>query len=67
MASFVTTYFITAAIFLPRKMSSELLDQVINPTSARLSSPIVPTVRGIWADGDMVIVLWNGEAIATDG
>jgi ketosteroid isomerase-like protein len=44
-----------------------LLDQVINPTSARLSTPIVPTVRGIWADGDMVIALWDGEAIAGDG
>lgn len=45
----------------------ELLDQVINPTSARLSIPIVPTVRGIWADGNMVIALWDGEAIAGDG
>lgn len=45
----------------------ELLDQVINPTSARLSTPIVPTVRGIWADGDMVIALWDGEATARDG
>jgi uncharacterized protein len=45
----------------------ELLDQVVNPTSARLSSPIVPTVRGIWADGDMVIALWDGEATAADG
>ncbi|MBN8565069.1 MAG: nuclear transport factor 2 family protein [Leptolyngbya sp. UWPOB_LEPTO1] len=44
-----------------------LLDQVIHPTSARLSTPIVPTVRGIWADGDMVIALWEGEAIAGDG
>lgn len=44
-----------------------LLDQVISPTSARLSTPIVPTVRGIWADGDMVIVLWDGEGTARDG
>jgi len=44
-----------------------LLDQVVSPTSARLSTPIVPTVRGIWADGDMVIVLWDGEATARDG
>ncbi|MBD1868830.1 nuclear transport factor 2 family protein [Cyanobacteria bacterium FACHB-471] len=43
------------------------LDQVVNPTSARLSTPIVPTVRGIWADGDMVIALWDGEATAGDG
>jgi uncharacterized protein len=44
-----------------------LLDQVINPTSARLSTSIMPTVRGIWADGDMVIALWDGEATAGDG
>ncbi|MHC0067514.1 nuclear transport factor 2 family protein [Nostoc sp. UIC 10890] len=44
-----------------------LLDQVVSPTSARLSTPIIPTVRGIWADGDMVIVLWDGEATARDG
>lgn len=44
-----------------------LLDQVVTPTSARLSAPIVPTVRGIWADGDMVIALWDGEATAGDG
>lgn len=43
------------------------LDQVVNPTSARLSTSIVPTVRGIWADGDMVIALWDGEATAKDG
>ncbi|MFN6516820.1 MAG: nuclear transport factor 2 family protein [Nostoc sp. CreGUA01] len=44
-----------------------LLDQVVSPTSARLSTPIIPTVRGIWADNDMVIVLWDGEATARDG
>lgn len=44
-----------------------LLDQVVSPTSARLSARIVPTVRGIWVDGDMVIVLWDGEATARDG
>jgi uncharacterized protein len=44
-----------------------LIDQVVKPTSARLSSPIVPTVRGIWADGDMVIALWDGAATAGDG
>ena len=43
-----------------------LLEQVINPTSARLSTPIVPTLRGIWADGDMVIALWDGAATAGD-
>jgi len=45
----------------------DFLDQVIIPFNARLSTPLVPTVRAIYADGDMVIVLWDGAAIAKDG
>lgn len=55
---------VTAGTYRSRQA---LLDQVVSPTSARLSTPIVPTVRGIWADGDMVIVLWDGKATARDG
>lgn len=28
---------------------------------------MVPRVRGIYADGDMVIALWDGTATAKDG
>jgi len=45
----------------------DFLDRVIIPFNARLSTPLVPTVRGIYADGDMVIVMWDGAAIASDG
>jgi ketosteroid isomerase-like protein len=45
----------------------DFMDQVIIPFNARLSTPLVPTVRAIYADGDMVIVLWDGAAIALDG
>lgn len=45
----------------------DFLDRVIIPFNARLSTPLVPTVRGIYADGDMVIVMWDGVAIARDG
>ncbi len=45
----------------------EFLDAVIKPFNARLSRPLLPTVRGIYADGDMVIALFDGEAIARDG
>jgi len=45
----------------------DFLDRVIIPFNARLSTPLVPTVRGIYADGDMVIVMWDGAAIARDG
>jgi ketosteroid isomerase-like protein len=43
------------------------LDTVINPFNARLSSRLIPTVRGIYADGDMVIALFDGEGTARDG
>jgi uncharacterized protein len=45
----------------------DFMDQVVVPFNARLSTPLVPTVRAIYADGDMVIVLWDGAAMARDG
>lgn len=45
----------------------EFLDVVINPFNARLSRRLVPTVRGLYTDGDMVIALFDAEAIARDG
>ena len=45
----------------------DFMDQVIIPFNARLSTPLVPTVRAIYADGDTVIVLWDGAATARDG
>jgi uncharacterized protein len=45
----------------------EFLDVVIDPFNARLSRRLVPTVRGLYADGDMVIALFDAEAIARDG
>ena len=45
----------------------DFMDQVTIPFNSRLSTPLVPTVRGIYTDGDMVIVLWEGAAMAKDG
>ena len=45
----------------------EFMETVINPFNARLSSRLIPTVRGIYADGDMVIALFDGEGTALDG
>jgi uncharacterized protein len=45
----------------------EFLDVVITPFNARLSSRLVPTVRGVYADGDMVVVLFDAHATARDG
>jgi uncharacterized protein len=43
------------------------LDEVIRPFNARMRTPLVPTVRGIYADGDMVITLFDAAATAADG
>jgi len=45
----------------------QFLEEVITPLNERLSVKIVPRVRGIYADGDMVIALWDGTATAKDG
>lgn len=44
----------------------EFLDVVIKPFNMRLSKRLVPTVRGIYADGDMVIALFDAEGMARD-
>lgn len=45
----------------------EFLDQVIGPFNARMEKPLVPSVRGIYADGDTVISLFDAAATAKDG
>jgi ketosteroid isomerase-like protein len=42
-------------------------DEVIGPFNARLETPLVPSVRGIYADGDMVIACFDAAATAKDG
>jgi uncharacterized protein len=44
----------------------EFLDQVIGPFNARLATPLVPNVHGIYADGDMVIILFEASATTKD-
>ena len=43
------------------------LDEVIHPFNARMRTPLVPTVREIYADGDAVISLFDASATAADG
>ena len=43
------------------------LDEVIHPFNARMRTPLVPTVRGVYADGDTVITLFDAAATAADG
>lgn len=45
----------------------QFLDQVIAPFNARMAQPLPPTVRGLFADGDMVIIFFDAEGAARDG
>ncbi|MGA8232748.1 MAG: hypothetical protein WB795_14825 [Candidatus Acidiferrales bacterium] len=38
------------------RSKQEFLDKVIGPFNARMAKPLVPTIRGLYADGDMVII-----------
>jgi hypothetical protein len=43
------------------------LDEVIHPFNARLRTPLVPTVRDIFAAGDTVKTPFDAAATAADG
>jgi ketosteroid isomerase-like protein len=43
------------------------IDEVIHPFNARMSSPLVPTIHGLYADDDMVIALFDASGTARDG
>lgn len=49
------------------RSKQEFIDTVIAPFNARMSKPLVPTIRGIFADGDTVIILFDAEATVRDG
>jgi ketosteroid isomerase-like protein len=49
------------------RSKQEFLDKVIGPFNARMAKPLVPTIRGIYADGDMVIIFFDATATAKDG
>ncbi len=37
------------------------------PIASRFASPMKPKVLGLFADGDTVVIRWDGEAALTDG
>lgn len=45
----------------------ELLAGAARPLAARLTTPLKPTVRRIWADGEDVLVHWDGSAELFNG
>ncbi len=42
------------------------LEAVIQPFNARMKTPLVPTVRGIYGDGDTVVILFDAAATTKD-
>lgn len=49
-----------------RSKAAFMTDAVV-PINARLSTPISPAIRHVVAQGDAVVVLWDGVATAIDG
>lgn len=45
----------------------EFLDKVIKPFNLRMKEPLSPTVKGIYEDKDMVVVLFDAVATTLDG
>jgi ketosteroid isomerase-like protein len=45
----------------------EFLEGVIDPFNARMASPLVPTVRALYAEDDWVIALFDASGTARDG
>lgn len=45
----------------------DLIARAVRPLASRLSRPIRPVAKQIWADRDHVIIQWDGEGMARDG
>ncbi|MGK9171100.1 nuclear transport factor 2 family protein [Inquilinus limosus] len=43
------------------------MSEVIRPFNARMQSPLKPTIRSLYADGDTVVAFFDGRGIARDG
>jgi ketosteroid isomerase-like protein len=43
------------------------VEQAVRPFISRLSSPVRPVSKQVWADGDHVIINWDGAGVARDG
>lgn len=45
----------------------DLLERAARPLASRLEVPLRPTSAKVWADGEHVIVFWEGEGRLQDG
>jgi uncharacterized protein len=46
---------------------AEFVDGAAKPLTAKLAGPIVPTVRDVIAEGDKVVLQWEGRSSAKNG
>lgn len=46
---------------------ADFLARAVQPINARLATPITPQVRHVVAQGDAVVVVWDGTATTHDG
>lgn len=45
----------------------DFMARAVRPFASRMSTPVRPVSKRIWADGDHVIINWAGEGTARDG
>jgi uncharacterized protein len=45
----------------------DFLDGAVKPFADRMATAVRPSVRNLWAEGDHVIVYWDGDGTAADG
>ena len=49
------------------RTKADFIEQASAPLISRLATPLIPEVHAIWAEGDTVIVRFDGEATTTSG
>lgn len=54
----------SAGVFRGR---TDFVERAVRPFISRLSSPVRPTSYRVWADGEHVIINWEGSGMARDG
>lgn len=45
----------------------DFVERAVRPFASRLSVPVRPVAKQVWADGDHVVIHWQGEGTARDG
>lgn len=45
----------------------DFINRAVKPFAERMAGPLKPTVRDIWAQGNDVIIHWDGTGTAKDG